>query len=293
MEPSAEGRKTTNLQKDRGEACWLLPVTIHGVSMNFLVDTGANKTLMNHPTFKENLPDFTHALKTETLKMVAANDTAIEVYGEIELEFEIRHKTFPIMVTIAKLPNVDGILGMDFLRRQNILLDVGGGFVQIDGQSIPMIDKKHLQLNECRVRAIADFVLAPQHEITVKGRIENPQGHEPEACGTLDQLQSFAEQTGLRVANALVQAERGQVPVTLINLLDRAVEVKKGTVMAVVGGVVEVAPPREHNEQAEMTRVNRICVDEGASNLPAHLLEMYEETTKNLDDGRVNSYRRP
>ena len=94
-------KENTRKQVDFGEACWVLHVTINGVQLNMLIDTGANKTLIDTRRFKRCLSDFWDSVCTDTLKMVAANDTEIEVDGELELEFEVAGKAFPIMVTVA------------------------------------------------------------------------------------------------------------------------------------------------------------------------------------------------
>lgn len=289
MAPSAhEVIETTMRKLDFGEPCWILPVTVNGVQLDMLVDTGANKTLMDINVFKKCLADFWDVVHKDTLKMVAANDTAIKVHGELELDLDIAGKSFPIMVTVAQLGNVDGILGMDFLRRQNVTMELGTGFISLDGKSVPLIDREHKVFHGCRIRATKEFEIPPQHEITVNGFLDNIPSTGRLEIGTLDPLSSFTKETGLMMANALVDAKSDSVPVTLLNMTDSIVQVKKGTIMATLESA-EVISGEGGESILNTARIHRVCTRAPDAKIPDHLENMYQKAAVNLDEEQCDA----
>ena len=279
--PSARVAQETTIGRyiDRGEDCWMLPVTIEGNNLDLLVDTGANKTLIDAKVFRRCLPDSWQDLSSGTPCMVAANDTSIRVYGELKIVFELANTAYPLVVTVAELGNVDGILGMDFLRRRNATMQAGDGTIMLEGKIIPLVDREKRIFHSNRVRAQEDIVLPARHECTIAGYVETCGTRSIGSCGTLEPLSSFCQQTGLLLAHAVVNTEQETVPVTLVNMLDKAISVQRGTLMATISTEDEIPPLNE----AKGPMVHRISVAERKDiELPIHLAEMHANAASNL-----------
>ena len=151
---------------DKGESCWILPVVVENSRLDFLVDSGATKSLMDTKAFKLCYPGRLTDLHQPEMNMWAANDTAIQIYGEGEIVVEVGQKKFPVMVAVADLGNLDGILGMDFLRRRGLQLDMGEGILKIDGWSVCLHDRQRRVKCSRVTTASEDAWFSPFHEVT-------------------------------------------------------------------------------------------------------------------------------
>ena len=67
---------------DKGESCWILPLIVENTRLDFLVDSGATKSLIDTETFKVCFLGRLDELHQPEMNMWASNDTAIEIYGE-------------------------------------------------------------------------------------------------------------------------------------------------------------------------------------------------------------------
>lgn len=279
--PSAKAAQETTKGRyiDPGEDCWMLPVTIEGYNLDLLVDTGANKTLIDANVFKRYLPDEWQSLSKGAPGMKAANDTSIYVYGELKIAFELGGTVYPLIVTIAELGNVDGILGMDFLRRRNATVHAGHGYIQLEGKTIPLVDRERRIFYSHKVRIQEDLVLPGKHEVTTTGYVDKCSETSTGSCGTIEPLPSFYQQTGLLLANAVVNSAADTVPVTLVNLLDKQVTVKRGTLMATISMENEIPATRA----TKCAMVHHVSVVENHNaQLPSHLHDMHEKASTSL-----------
>lgn len=84
--------------------------------MNFLVDTGAERSVIPRQAQDTELDNFP--------LLIAANGTAIKTYGDttIALEFGPRHNyKWTFIIADVNEP----VLGADFLQAHNLLVDIG------------------------------------------------------------------------------------------------------------------------------------------------------------------------
>ena len=138
---------------DYGESCWILPVVVEGHRLDFLVDSGATKSLMDTDAYKMCFPGKIDNLHQPKENIFAANETIIDLQGEGEVVIEVGQQKFPIMVAVAKLGNLDGILGMDFLKRRGMSLEFGDGVLKIDDISICLTDRVRKKIKCSRILA--------------------------------------------------------------------------------------------------------------------------------------------
>lgn len=81
----------------------------------FLVDTGAQVTMMPLSWYNSIPPERRPPLTNSQLRIVAANKTTFAVSGMAEFRLRIKGTTFPCNIYIS--PDEDaGIQGMDFMQ---------------------------------------------------------------------------------------------------------------------------------------------------------------------------------
>ena len=97
------------------QPCRLFYVTDHSSGIRFLVDTGAQVSVIPPLTFDKNSPS--------TLTLQAVDNTTIHTYGTRSLTLNLGlRRNFRWVFVIADVCNT--ILGADFLQQHNLLMDM-------------------------------------------------------------------------------------------------------------------------------------------------------------------------
>ncbi len=132
--------------RSAGDGSWYMPLDLGGISMDFLVDSGANPNLLSYDAFTA-LPLAMQSLMSPiSTTIVAANDEFITTYGQITLRFTSKKgPEFETTFIVAEIGPIHGILGMRFLRAENASLDFASGVLccgqyrlQLEPQSFPV-----------------------------------------------------------------------------------------------------------------------------------------------------------
>ncbi len=102
-----------------------------------VVDCGAMVTVLSKRIF-DLLPfDDQHKLKPCPFDVSQADGKHIEISGQVELPFEIGGRVVEQTMVVANLAN-DGLLGMDFFRKYNGVIDVGRNSLLLNGMEVPI-----------------------------------------------------------------------------------------------------------------------------------------------------------
>ena len=116
--------------------------SLHGTDANFLVDTGANATVLHPETFysipAENRPE----LQTFNGRLRMADGHLIPVIGTARILFRV-HPEVPVESHAVLIAAVDspGVLGYDFLHEHKCSLELGPGNLIIRGKKLPCIQE--------------------------------------------------------------------------------------------------------------------------------------------------------
>ena len=120
------------------EAGMYLRVKLNGETATFPVDTGASLSLLSAKLY-DNLPhEQRPQLDTVSSKVLAAASTELPLKGKGSFKVEVAEITRDCCFTVAELC-VDGVFGIDFLKRHEGVIDVTKECLTLRGIEIPLV----------------------------------------------------------------------------------------------------------------------------------------------------------
>lgn len=118
-------------------------VTVNGILCNFIVDTGASLTILSHKVYENITKSKGNALAPSTQSIILADGALLQTKGKCDLQINIGSSEFEVTTVVADI-NTDGILGLDFLKRNKCLVDVASAKMYVEGTEHELQIKGHL-----------------------------------------------------------------------------------------------------------------------------------------------------
>jgi len=198
-----------------------LAMDVGGKRVPCLLDSGCEITLVPLGTV-EQMGDV--EVKFSTHCIYAANGTAIQVAGEVELPMVLEGRK--IMTFALASPDVEEImLGIDWLRRHRCVWDFDKNGLYVDGYStVPLSRKKPLCCR--RVYLQQDVILPPQRETDVVARATITSTTKGASSWAVESRQL---KPSIYVGRTLLPSKLHELPVRLINTASTARQLKAGT----------------------------------------------------------------
>ncbi len=202
---------------------------INGKNCIITLDTGANRTIVRKDLICGGVTP------ANGLKLQTATGDRTSIKGKKIVNIRIGRTIFQHEVLIADIMD-EVILGMDFMRANGFVVDVGRGVLSYSNIELP------LQVSSTGAttrRIIVDHreKLPPNSETIVWGRLEGGSG-----SPRLWVVEANEEEDGAKeiiIGKVLVKPDNDyRVPIRTLNLSDKAKTVKKG---AVIGKCEEVS----------------------------------------------------
>ena len=110
---------------------------VGGMETSLLIDTGATISLLSRVLFEALLKDQSYELKGVSEPILSVNETPLDVLGQTEVGITIGESRLQQAVVIANI-HVDGILGMDFLKECNCIIDLQRDTLSVSGMEHPL-----------------------------------------------------------------------------------------------------------------------------------------------------------
>jgi hypothetical protein len=210
------------------------------LKLEMLIDSGANISIIDYDIFAHLEPGSKPRLRRYAVPMVTADGTPMKVYGcaEFQLKVGTDSSMYLHKMCVADV-GVDLILGYDFLKCHEAVLDLGQGSLTLLDAPTPgeMEDSEELP-GECNVILGRTISVPAGGEAIAQGKCV---GTEVDFVGVLEPSKRFYQKHCMLVASAVVTAGPKGVPVRLFNAGDTAVTVHKNAWVAkcTVGEVME------------------------------------------------------
>ncbi|VDI26081.1 Hypothetical predicted protein [Mytilus galloprovincialis] len=237
-------RKQNNRKTNEGavttaseDAGMYVKLNVGDIEAKFVVDTGATLTLVSSKLYDMLTPldkSYLSEVKT-TVRSVCGNKLELRGKGRFNLHFGPNMLQSEAVVTDLQ---VDGILGLDFMKRHNCLIDVKNGHFCIGDFKVDLCFQGSIGCY--RVVASEAVVIPPRSEIVINGTVCLAEGQKLPADNALLEANEHAGKDYILTARTLVRSGE-KVPVRLMNTeLDPKTIYPGTTTIAQMSGVEQV-----------------------------------------------------
>ncbi|VDI64717.1 Hypothetical predicted protein [Mytilus galloprovincialis] len=236
-------RKQNNRKTNEGavttaseDAGMYVKLNVGDIEAKFVVDTGATLTLVSSKLYDMLTPldkSYLSEVKT-TVRSVCGNKLELRGKGRFNLHFGPNMLQSEAVVTDLQ---VDGILGLDFMKRHNCLIDVKNGHFCIGDFKVDLCFQGSIGCY--RVVASEAVVIPPRSEIVINGTVCLAEGQKLPADNALLEANEHAGKDYILTARTLVRSGE-KVPVRLMNTELDPKTIYPGTTIAQMSGVEQV-----------------------------------------------------
>ena len=202
--------------------------------------------------------------------LLSADGGPLKVYGRVQLEFMIDRHVFVHSFVIADLPDMFGILGIDFLEDNDMSIRISRKQLEFNGNVIKLVK---ISGDGCaRIKVAKHVVIPPNSQMIVKGYVD---GESTFQEGLVEPVQNVASM-GLLCARAIVDTESKDIGLSVLNLSDRSVPLQQHSPLGVLQPIQAI-----HSLDATLER------SESNIELPDHLQPLIDQASKNLDPSQT------
>ena len=204
--------------------------TVHGITASFLVDTGSAVTLIRKDIWEKMQVSKKGPLQPwSEHPLVGVDGTPLDVYGHITADLTIEGHPYSMDMVVVSPLTTEAILGLDFMKKNEVSLDLGKGKLIVGNRSpVPICQKSRpTQINSVQT---SEMVKLPPFSKQVV--IANICGGTLVGSCIVEKLQGGT--TPCVVARALVEPQDGKVPICLLNPKSEPTVIPANTVIATI-----------------------------------------------------------
>ncbi len=263
---------------------------------DLLVDSGAGVTVLSKIMF-DKIPENERPTleKADNMKLEAANNKLIKIYGIALLSYKIGDQIFQWKTYIAEISE-DCIMGYDFLHFYDGVLSARRGLT-IGGKPVNCYIKGAYG-SISRVKLAKDVIVPAESEILVEGTADL-------SCLSADSVimepltdEFFEDEKNVIIGRTLFDATRTDIaiPVRVMNTAVKELHLQKGMTLGYASEVNDVIDigEKENTEVEEACRKYRICSVHGLTVNNSHDSDITENDeslpSEHWCDGLKNLY---
>lgn len=275
------GEKIYMMQTNLAGGTFHVKVKLAGRTEICVLDSGCTHSVMSQRNY-ESLPCCKRKLvERDGGRARLADGSSVHIAGTTSLEMKLGAATLQQEFLVADVAS-EILLGMDFFRKHNCVLDFAAFKLQIGDVEVSCCDSGGKPL-VAHVQNKRKVVIPAMTEMMVEAALNQ----EPaENTGVVEQKHSIP---GLMVASTLHDVKDRQLIIRLANPTPTAIEVPAGRIL----GMFLPAEPDGDSESDEEVAValNRVEMKEGAE-LPSHLQEAAVTWCKDLKEADVGPVKK-
>ena len=279
------------------------PVSIGGMDIWAVVDTGAEVTVMGKK-FYESIPDVMRpALRRSCRNLVVAEEgRELAASGIVEFDITLGEQQFRWPVYVASIAD-DLLLGCDIIDDLNLTVNTKSG-LEMNGKWISC-DVSRRSEEICRVILKETITIPARCEFFTTGMVKNLRQIKTRYA-VLEPLVNDDEAHHV-IARVMVDPFAGCIPVRLVNTSDKVLKLEKGLGLGELQEASEVLcdlgdselgnslsshcnhPMMEVTDSAivrrtfPILRINQKKEDNWIQHIPEHLKDLYKQTCKSLE----------
>ena len=242
----------------------------------FCVDSGASRVIMKSEEYLL-IPAYKRPkLVSKNVMLRQADGTKVKIDGATEMTVQVGECKLQIQVYVA--PVSDSLLGLNFLRKACVKIDLDKLQLVIGNETI-----------DCRTRddrplystvMIDESITVPGgHEMIVPGQIAGKwKGRKLGMIESIDR--GMLIKGGILVARGLVGIESVIIPIRVMNVSEKEILLKRGTVLG------KMFPVHEEDVQVMSASVENDGV-ESNEGVPEHLCDVLERCSALLEEDEI------
>uniref|UniRef100_A0A8W8NC53 Peptidase A2 domain-containing protein n=1 Tax=Magallana gigas TaxID=29159 RepID=A0A8W8NC53_MAGGI len=237
------------------EAGIFLQTKQNEVQAKMLIDTGASLTLISKKIY-DLMPQHTRPiLEASSQRVLNASGDALPQYGRAIFGIAVCQSETHIPAIVTDI-TVDGILGLDFLKMGNGIINLGTNTLRLNDEECAVSCEGAIRC--FRITAADDVHIPPRSELVINGKISGDN-----KCGTIDYIvepeEKFLERGRALVGRTLVKGgENIHVPVRLMNITDVPQTIYKDTTIAKMTAI-DAEKSRLDLKSSHLASCERIC----------------------------------
>ena len=250
--PSTGAKIATIAERRKGPT---LTGSVEHVKVEFLVDTGAESTVLSKRCFETLLRNVRSKFQDSTSSVYVADGTRVWSKGPVLCNIVVGDCNIYDIVFVAEIEDY-ALLGWDAQQALGVEFKVAG--INLAEQpSIRRVTQPVIR----RVKVTEDYVLPAHSEVLVPGTIEGS----PLKGTTLVSSAEDIQRTGLVVARTVTKGDEPQCQIRVLNPSEEPLRLQAGTVIAEAEAVEVLDAP-----------ITKTTVTPPDSELPNYLVEMYQ-----------------
>ncbi|VDI31930.1 Hypothetical predicted protein [Mytilus galloprovincialis] len=226
------------------------------------------------------MPNLNQVVQT----IMSANGSELNVTGKGEFHIWIDHNVYLAEAVVADLA-LDGIIGLDFLKKNRCLINLQEEHMVCNNQVIPLNFTG--QLGCYRVSVVEDTCIQPGTEALVRGHInEYPSTKNEVGLGIIEPCDKFVAKDSALMARTLVKASE-TVPLRFMNVSNVVKIIRAGTIVGNISPIQDVISDDKNITDIHKDQNLRIELQKLLSNCSENLSQEQKRGVENL----LNEYK--
>ena len=189
---------------------------------SFLLDSGATVSIMAKEVFDEIPEEDRPTVLESDCYLKAGNGSTITHYGSVTMLIDIQGIPMEEQLYICDSDS-SCILGMPFMEKAGVVLDIGRRKVFIKNKCVKLHDVKGKPFFS-KVIAGETVHIPPGREVVLPGRIRSRRDS-PKGAAWLEPSICTPRNTGALITRVVVDSRNSMVPVRMFNPLDKTVTI--------------------------------------------------------------------
>ena len=228
---------------------YFIDLKIQGVSIRALVDTGASVSVLTTSVLRK-CPGL--KIQETQSEIKGIGNICLKVGGTVNTEVVLGNRKYEkesfVILNATELP-VEAVLGLSFLKKNNIILDLGNEELRTkEGHIIKLIPKFRKQIAKATEVFLAEETIIPAFSRKyMLGEVGNKIWEGEEVVFYMKEEEKELEAQGCLLGKCVNEIQQGNILIPVINFTREDLNFRRGQFL---GRICSLAP-RTHNDEVE------------------------------------------